>query len=99
MRSVALAGIFTVGIGLLLASALLALSAWLGPIAATGVAGCTFLVAGGLLSLVRRRHPDREAETVPLPTPLDPAKGGLALPILGLGLGLALSTLLVRRPN
>jgi hypothetical protein len=48
--AIAMAWIFTVGTGLLLASAMLALSASIGPIAATGVAGCTALLhksAGG----------------------------------------------------
>lgn len=97
LRSVALGVVFAAGAGLVLASALLALSAWIGPIAATGVSGAVLLLAGGLFAIVTRRRPDRAAQAAPLPVAEDLSNAGLVLPGLGLVLGLALSTLLFRK--
>ena len=53
-RAVFMAWVIVAGAGLLLASALLALSAWIGPIAATGIGGLTLLLAAFVAVLARR---------------------------------------------
>ena len=93
LRALAIALTVTVGAGLVLTSGLLALSAWIGLIAATGVVGLILLLAASFALLARRnRH---------RPTPGAAGVGSADLPgsgplLLG-GLAIAVATALVTR--
>lgn len=97
LRALAIALSVVVGTGLLLVSALLALSAQIGPIAATGLLGLTLLLAAGIAVLswrYRRRLRSDRAGT--RSTDL-PASGPILLRGLAIAVGFALVTRLLRK--
>jgi hypothetical protein len=96
LRSIVLVSVSAAGVVLLLASALLGLSAWLGSIAATGLLGLTLLLAAALGAAVVRRRPDRQTLTVYSSAPAD-MRPDLLLPGIGLTLGFVLARTLRRK--
>jgi hypothetical protein len=94
LRALAIALSVTVGSGLLLVSAVLALSAQIGPVAATGLLGLILLLAAGIAVLSRRRlRSDRAASRLAD----QPTSGPLLLRGLAIAIGFALATRLLRK--
>jgi hypothetical protein len=93
LRSVAIALAVTAGTVLLLVSALLALSAWIGPIAATGIGGLSLLMAAGIAALVWR------GQHRPLPgrSKLPAADPGITGPMLLSGMTIVVGFALLSR--
>lgn len=87
---VALGAVSVLGAGLLVTSALLGLSAWLGPVAATGLAGLALLAAAAVARAILRYRAGRTPVPVVAPPPRDRQPEDL-LPELAFGVGLALS--------
>jgi hypothetical protein len=97
LRSVAIALAFTVGAALLLVSALLALSAWIGPIAATGIGGLILLMAGSIAALVWRSRFSRRSGPPDMPAGDMRTNGPMLLGGISLVVGFALIRLLLRK--
>lgn len=96
LRALAIALAITVGAGLVLTSALLALSAWIGPIAATGLVGLSLLMAAGITLLVRRnRRPGPGPTGIGSANP--PTSGPILLGSLAIAVGVALVTRWLRK--
>lgn len=96
LRALAIALIITVGAGLVFTSALLALSAWIGPIAATGLVGLILLLAASIALLVRRnRRPGPGPTGIGSASP--PTSGPILLGSLAIAVGVALATRWLRK--
>lgn len=96
VRTIALASILVAGAGLLLTSAVLGLSAWLGPVAATGLLGLALLLAGSVGALVLRRRPRTQLAPMPVLAP-GAWQPEMLLPSLGFVAGMVLSRTLMRK--
>jgi hypothetical protein len=97
LRSAALGGLLVVGTALVLVSVVLALSSWIGPIAATGISGVVLLLVAGIVAAATRRRRDPPVLPAAGPKADGLSHGGLLLPGLGLVLGLALAGVLFRK--
>lgn len=96
LGALAIALTVTAGAGLVLTSALLALSAWIGPIAATGLVGLILLAAGiSLLARRNRKHPGADRSNIGSADL--PGSGPTLLLGLAIALGVALGTRLQRK--
>jgi hypothetical protein len=95
--ALAIALTVTAGAGLVLTSALLALSAWIGSIAATGWVGLILLLAAGISLLAQRNRKHPRADRSGIGSADLPRSGPTLLLGLAIALGVALGTRLRRK--